>query len=157
MLLDFAEVALREFGEVRGKRFVHGAECQDFEKITGRRALGIFGKDQPIVRAHDGENALGALLFEKVLEAHIEYHGDACQRGQRRDQPSVFELRQHRSGEAGVLAQIDERDFLAQPQLAELAAYVVVGENSADRLLTAFSVRQSRLIFTQIEVVCFSG
>ncbi len=74
------------------------------------------------MRADDGEDLPAATVIEEEIKSDVENHGDAGQRGQRGNHLPGFQLGQHGSGKAGVFAEIDQSNLLAEPELTELLA-----------------------------------
>lgn len=69
---------------------------------------------------------------------------------------SILELGEHGGGEAGMLAEIDERNFLAKAKLPELAPDLVSGEYPGDRLLATFGWLNFHISCTEIIIFYFS-
>jgi hypothetical protein len=73
-----------------------------------------------------------------MFQADIEDHRDSGEGGEGRGELAVFELREHRGGEARVFAEIDQSDFAAETEGAEFASEVVRGEDALDGFRAAF-------------------
>ncbi len=132
--------ALREFGHVGLQALVLRGERQALEEVGGFGRIGTVGEAQALGGAYDGEGFPAAPVAEEIFQAQVEDHGDACQRGQGRHQFPVFQLREHGRREAGVPAEIDQGDLLAQAQLPQFPSDLVGGEDAMDGFGSGFGV-----------------
>src|SRR5208283_4115655 len=95
---------------------------------------------------------------EEIFQTDIEGHGDADQSRQRGYKPAVLELTQHRGGEPGLTAEIHERNFLSEPQLAQLSADFVGRQDAADRVVATLRISRThgtRSIMSRMSTVLF--
>ncbi|MCU1233436.1 MAG: hypothetical protein JWP63_1403 [Candidatus Solibacter sp.] len=155
MLLHFGGGARRKLGDVGLHALALRGEGEALEKVGRLGGIGAIGKSQALGAADEREGLLAAAIAEEMIEADIEKHGDAREGGEGRHELAVLELREHGGGESRVLAEIDERDFLAQAALAEPAANLVRGEDAADGLLAAFGVFHAHISGTKINGLYF--
>ena len=76
-----------------------------------------------------------AFVGEEIVETDAEDHGDSEKRGERGEEPSAFEFREHGGREPGVLSELDQSHALTQAQGAELLANFVRPQTLNDRKL----------------------
>ena len=108
-------------------------ENQLLKKCTGVCQFRFLCRPPTLAGPDNQKSSRPVLTAEKEVQPLAKDQGNSCESGQRGDQLTVFQLRQHGRRKAGLLAQINQRDLPLQPKAAEFFPQPVPGNGLVNR------------------------